>query len=85
MTTFQETTLTIPTMSCNHCVQTITETLTGQAGVSSVQVDLPTKKVHLAYDPEAISLEVLKTKLSERGYPVGRLPFSGRGKPLSLR
>ncbi len=85
MTTYQETSLTIPTMSCNHCVQTITETLTGLEGVSSVQVDLPTKKVHLSYDPATISLATLEARLAEQGYPVGKLPFSGRGKPLSLR
>lgn len=65
-------------MSCNHCVQTITKTLSDLAGVESVNVDLPTKTVRLAYDAETLPL-------AEAGYPVQKQSFANRGKALPLK
>lgn len=84
MTASQETTLTVPGISCQHCVQTITQVLSKTAGVQSVEVDLPTKTVRLLYDSEELIAEI-KTRLAEIGYPVGQLPFAGRGKALPLK
>ena len=85
MATTQEMNLTIPSMSCNHCVQTITKTLVGVPGVEAVDVNLSTKTVHLSYNSDAFQLGEAKSLLAEEGYPVGPLPFAGRGKPLTLR
>jgi copper chaperone len=65
----QETTLTLPDMSCNHCVQTITQTLTNTPGITSVRVDLPTKTASFTYDPQVIQLAVVEEQLAEEGYP----------------
>ena len=81
----QETTLNIPDMSCNHCVQRVTKTLTSTAGVTSVRVDLPTKTASFTYDSQAVELAAVETRLAEAGYPVGKPPTEGRGKPLPLR
>ena len=81
----QETTLTLPDMSCNHCVQRITQTLTNTAGVISVHVDLPTKTASFIYDQEVLQLEAIEAQLAEAGYPVGKSPLEGRGKPLPLK
>ncbi|MBU2099121.1 MAG: heavy-metal-associated domain-containing protein [Gammaproteobacteria bacterium] len=37
--------LTIPAMSCGHCVKAITETITALDAAAIVQVDLPQKTV----------------------------------------
>ncbi|HZO24664.1 MAG TPA: cation transporter [Chloroflexota bacterium] len=62
--------LSVPTISCGHCENTINEALTPLAGVSSVRVDIPTKKVTVEYDPAATSVERFKEVLAEEEYPV---------------
>jgi copper chaperone len=64
------TVLNVPTISCEHCENTINEALTPLAGVSSVRVDIPTKKVTVEYDPAAASVEQFKEALAEEEYPV---------------
>jgi copper chaperone CopZ len=64
------TVLSVPTISCSHCENTISEALTPLAGVSSVRVDIPTKKVTVEYDPSAASVEQFKDVLAEEDYPV---------------
>jgi copper chaperone CopZ len=62
--------LTVPTISCGHCEKTITEALTPLAGVSSVSVDIPTKKVTVEYDASATDVDTFKDVLAEEEYPV---------------
>ena len=62
--------LTIPAISCGHCENTINEALTPLAGVSSVRVDIPSKKVTVQYDSSATSVERFKEVLAEEEYPV---------------
>jgi copper chaperone len=62
--------LNVPDISCAHCEKTVVGALQGKPGVSSVQVDIPSKAVYLDYDPEAISLEQVGEILDEEGYPV---------------
>ena len=81
----QETTLTLPDMSCNHCVQSITQTLTHMAGVTSVRVDLPTKTASFVYDQDVLQLGAIEAELAEAGYPVGKPPLTGWGKALPLK
>ena len=64
------TVLSVPTISCGHCENTITEALTPLAGVSTVRVDIPTRKVTVEYDPSATSVERFKAVLDEEEYPV---------------
>ena len=64
------TVLNVPTISCQHCENTINEALTPLAGVSSVRVDIPTKKVTVEYDPSSASVEQFKEALAEEEYPV---------------
>ena len=64
------TVLTVPTISCAHCEKTITEALTPLPGVAAVNVDIPTKKVTVDYDPSAASVERFKEVLAEEDYPV---------------
>ncbi|MDQ3702844.1 MAG: cation transporter [Chloroflexota bacterium] len=62
--------LDVPEISCEHCSQAIAKALQPQAGVQSVQVDVPTQKVRLEYDERAISLDQIKKILAEEEYPV---------------
>jgi len=64
------TVLSVPTISCEHCERTITEVLTPLPGVSTVNVDIPAKKVTVDYDPSSATVEQLKEALAEEEYPV---------------
>jgi copper chaperone len=62
--------LDVPEISCEHCSQAITSALQPEQGVKRVSVDIPTHKVHLEYDENAISLDRVKEILAEEEYPV---------------
>lgn len=66
----QELTLSVPDMSCQHCVNTINTALTQLSGVGQVQVDLATKSVQVHYQPEQISSTQMESAISEAGYTV---------------
>ncbi|GCE07994.1 heavy-metal-associated domain-containing protein [Dictyobacter aurantiacus] len=67
-----EITLSVPDVSCEHCVKTINQALGSLDGVQSVNTDIPTKSVHLNYDPSHISLEKIEEVLDDAGYTVAR-------------
>lgn len=68
----QELTLSVPDMSCEHCVKSIDGALTGLDGVEQVTVDLPTKTVALRYQPTTVSLQQIETALDDAGYTIAR-------------
>lgn len=72
MATTQEMTLSVPDISCEHCVKTINGALGTQPGVDTVQTDIPTKTVYLRFDPAQLSLEQVKAILDEAGYTVAK-------------
>ncbi len=65
-------TLSVPDISCEHCVHTINTALGTLEGVESVSTDIPTKTVHLRYDPAQLSLETVETTLDVAGYTVAK-------------
>ena len=65
-------TLSVPEISCEHCVTSINKTLGELSGVAAVSTDIPTKHVQLAYDPAQVSLEQIETALDEIGYTVAK-------------
>ena len=68
----QQIVLSVPDVSCEHCVKTINGTLSELAGVASVATDIPTKTVRVAFDPGEVSLEQIETTLDEIGYTVAK-------------
>jgi Copper chaperone len=72
MTTTKDITLSVPDISCEHCVKTINGALGATAGVQNVHTDIPTKSVHLSYDPAHISLEKIESILNDAGYTVAK-------------
>ncbi len=63
-------TLSVPDISCEHCERTITSALSPVAGVRSVKVDIPAKRVEVDYDAAAVDVEKMKGILQEEDYPV---------------
>ncbi len=57
--------LTLPTMTCGHCVATVTRTVHKLDAAATVEIDLPTHRVRI----ESIQPpETLKAALAEAGY-----------------
>lgn len=61
-------TLSVPGISCGHCVNTVERELAMVAGVEAVKADLGSKLVTFNYRDEATLTEARKT-LVEIGYP----------------
>lgn len=61
-------TLSIPNISCGHCVMAIKNELTEMEGVKSVEGSPETKTVDIEWDAPA-TLEKIKTTLKEINYP----------------
>lgn len=72
MATVQETVLSVPDVSCDHCVHTIDGALGALLGVEFVATDIPTKTVRLRYDPGQVSLEKIEAVLDDEGYTVAK-------------
>jgi copper chaperone len=69
--------LTVPDISCGHCVATVTGALTPVPGVRSVDVDLPTRKVTVEYDAGQADVERFKAALAAEDYPVAAAEPAG--------
>jgi len=61
-------TLSIPTISCEHCVMTIKRELGEIQGIKEVEGDATTKKITVQWDLPA-TLEQIKSTLKEINYP----------------
>jgi copper chaperone len=62
--------LSIPDISCDHCVRTVTQALQPIDGVRAVNVSLPTQQVQVDYDDKMVNIEQMKVVLAEEDYPV---------------
>jgi copper ion binding protein len=65
-------TYTAPDISCEHCQRAIEGAVGALAGVETVQVDIPSKRVEVRYDPEKVDQAQIEATLEEEGYPVAR-------------
>jgi len=68
----QETVLSVPDISCEHCVKTINGALGALPGVEEVQTDIPTKTVRLRYDPAQVTMETVEETLDDAGYTIAK-------------
>jgi len=62
-------TYSIPNISCQHCIHTITTELTDLEGVISVTADLATKMTTISFEPPATE-DKIKSLLAEINYPI---------------
>ena len=56
---------TLPTMTCGHCVKTVTETVRRLDATAQVEIDLPTHKVRIS---SGLPAEAFAKELEEEGY-----------------
>jgi copper chaperone CopZ len=61
-------TLSIPNISCGHCVMAIKKELSEVKGVSSVEGDPATRSITLTWDAPA-TMETIKQTLKNINYP----------------
>ena len=67
-------TFTAPTISCGGCARNVKAALGRRPGVTGVDVEVPTKRVTVAYDDALTSPEAISQSLAEAGYPVEPQP-----------
>ena len=60
--------LKVDGMTCQHCVQTITDALGGIKGTNKVAVDLDKKEVQVDYNEEETNLQEISDKIVEVGF-----------------
>jgi len=65
-----ETTLDIIGMDCSDCAVTLEKGVGALQGVRGVQVDFALGKMHLKYQPEAVTLDQIVTTIRKIGYDV---------------
>jgi copper chaperone len=58
-------TLTLPTMTCGHCVRTVTETVHKVDAQATLTIDLPTHRVQIT---SARPAAAFTAALAEQGY-----------------
>jgi copper ion binding protein len=68
----ESTTLIAPDISCENCQSAVEGAVGKLTGVSSVRVDIPTKAVHVTYDPEQVTLAKIEEVLDDTGYTVAK-------------
>jgi copper chaperone len=61
-------TLSIPTISCEHCVMTIKRELGEMQGIKEVEGDATTKEITVQWDLPT-TVEKIKSTLKEINYP----------------
>ena len=62
--------LNVPTVHCRSCKLTIEETLEELDGVADSDVDLDTKHVTVAYDPDTVEVAAITAAIEQAGYAV---------------
>jgi copper chaperone CopZ len=60
--------ISLPTIQCSTCVETIQKALEKVGGVRSVSVDLKGKTAHVEFDPAKTSLEKIEKTIAAAGY-----------------
>jgi copper chaperone CopZ len=62
-------TVSVPNISCGHCVRTIEREIGELAGVAGVSADQATRRVTVSWDPETTDWVVIEDHLTEINYP----------------
>ena len=55
-------------MTCQHCLQTITDALKNISGLNGIDVDLDKKEVNVRFDENETSLQEITNKIIEIGF-----------------
>jgi copper ion binding protein len=65
-------TLIAPDISCEHCQRAIEGAVGKVGGVKKVTVNIPAKAVHVAYDPQLVTLAKIEEVMDDAGYTVAK-------------
>jgi copper chaperone len=57
-------------MTCDHCVETVTQAVNSLDGVSQVSVDLDKKQVSVDFDESRTDMDAVSSKIIEVGFEV---------------
>lgn len=68
----ESTTLVAPDISCEHCQHAIEGAVGEMDGVQTVKVDIPTKSVHVEYDPQKVTVAKIEEIMDDVGYTVAK-------------
>ena len=61
-------TIKVEGMTCQHCVQTITDALNNITGLNTVNVDLVKKEVRVKFNENETKLKKISDKIIEVGF-----------------
>ncbi|UCV24048.1 heavy-metal-associated domain-containing protein [Ferribacterium limneticum] len=64
----ENTVIKVGGMSCQGCVKNITGVLGALAGVASAEVSLEAGEAKVAFDPQAVTREVLVNAIEDAGF-----------------
>lgn len=64
-----EKTVTVPNISCGHCVNTIEREVGEHPGVRSVKADQATRRVVVSWDPDTTDWVAIEKEMGDIGYP----------------
>ena len=64
----QKITLQIEGMSCQHCVQTVTESLSSLAGVKSVKVNLSQDQAVVKFATKQVEVSQMEDAVNQAGF-----------------
>ena len=70
--TQEEIVLSVPDVSCEHCVHAVDSALSPLPGVEGVTTDLDSKTVRLRFDPAQTPLATIEAALDDAGYTVAK-------------
>ena len=62
--------LRVEGMTCQHCVQIISDSLNNRAGIEKVDVNIDKKEVKVEYDEEKIELDHIFSEVSALGFEI---------------
>ena len=62
--------LKVEGMTCQHCVETVSETVTKMEGVENVYVNLEQENVRVEYDESKTQLEDISVQIIKAGFEV---------------
>ncbi len=65
----EEKTVSVPAISCGHCVSTIEREVGGLDGVRGVNADEESRSVKISWDPETTDWVVIEDLMKEIHYP----------------
>ena len=60
--------LKVEGITCQHCVQIISDSLKNRAGIETVGVNIDKKEVKVEYDEEKVELEQIFNDISALGF-----------------